>query len=901
MNFLNTLALNASAGSGKTFALSVRYIALLLMGVNPANIIALTFTKKAANEMQHRVYQTLQDFEHKESELNELCALLQMDKDEILARKKRILPLFLHSNIKISTIDAFFGQILRKFALHAGLMPDFTPKEFHGLDKFKESFIKAVKTADAYNQLLSFVFKSQKNINYFFDILSLMYEKNSEIDEWKIARIVPPSDLQVAQIVQKMKSFLADVGAANRAVDLFDKKTEEFIKSDFLGKDTLSEHSYFKKIYTPKLDEMFFELKNAVSAFHNEKEKYSLGELFYLFKIYKNTIKNISAKNRELSFSDITNIVYELLCRHIDSDFLYFRLDAKIEHLLIDEFQDTNIVQYKILEPIIKEITAGIGTKEFKSFFYVGDMKQAIYRFRGGTKELFSHIIDFFSVNVGFLKYNYRSQRLIVEFVNEVFKDKIANYEPQIAHEANSGGFVEVVSHEDVKQGIIDSVKKLLENRVRPNDIAVLCDTNKDAAEIKEAIAEAFSDIPVYTESHKLLVESTNVAAVLEFLKYLYFKDELYGRNFLAFLGEDIDGLPSIQDFDINSALLELVKKCIDDFKIEGSTDIISFLGVAAKYDDIESLLYDDIKERSYESGDGIRVLTVHKSKGLEFSFVIAADRLQKESSNTNQLLFDYDGIELKRLFLKSSKRELVDELYKNAKEKDMALDNEDELNCFYVAFTRAKNGLIIVQKNEKSSFEKLSMQNTIRGKIEAKSEEKKSTAISVPYKGKSFGKQNVKIAKEPIDTSLENIYFGLALHFTLEMMNDFSENELENALTSAKNRYGRVLDENAFVSINHRISRLINNHEFQSLLGGGKFYKEQSYIFDKERRQIDILIEREDEVVVIDYKSSSYAKESHIKQVLEYKKAIEFISKKRVKSYLYYLHEKEIEIINLE
>ena len=65
MRFLDALALNASAGSGKTFALSVRYIALLLMGVNPANIIALTFTKKAANEMQHRVYQTLQELENK--------------------------------------------------------------------------------------------------------------------------------------------------------------------------------------------------------------------------------------------------------------------------------------------------------------------------------------------------------------------------------------------------------------------------------------------------------------------------------------------------------------------------------------------------------------------------------------------------------------------------------------------------------------------------------------------------------------------------------------------------------------------------------------------------------------------------------------------------------------------
>ncbi|MDR2100711.1 MAG: RecB-like helicase [Campylobacteraceae bacterium] len=900
MKFLNALALNASAGSGKTFALSVRYTALLLMGVNPANIIALTFTKKAANEMQHRVYQTLQELESKESELNELCKLLQMEKDEVLALRKRILPLFLQANIKISTIDAFFGQILRKFALHAGLMPDFKSKEFHNQTRAKESFINAVKAADAYKQLLFFALKSQKNINYFFDVLSYMYEKNSEIGELKFARTAPPNSLVLTKVIQKIKSFLLEEGAANRAVELFDKKAEEFVKSEVLGKDTLLEHTWFKKIHTPTLDELFFELKNEVKEFYEDKERYFLGELFYLFEIYKKTLKNISTKSNELSFSDITNVVYELLCNHVDSDFLYFRLDAKIEHLLIDEFQDTNITQYRILEPIIKEITAGIGTKEFKSFFYVGDVKQAIYRFRGGTKELFSHIVSLFDINIDSLKYNYRSKKLIVEFINEAFKDKIANYEPQIAHEANSGGFVEVKSCEDVKDGIVESIKELLKNGAAADDIAILCNTNKDAAEIRDAIMEAFDDVRVYTESHKLLIESANVAAILEFLRYLYFKDELYGRNFSAFL--DIDELPNVQGFDINAAPLELVKSCIDTFKIPSSADVIGFLDIMSRYEDIENLLFvcEDIRERSYESGEGIRVLTVHKSKGLEFPFVIVADRLQKENNLANQLLFDYDGIELKRLFLRESRRELTDEFYKKAKEKDALLESEDELNRFYVAFTRAKNALMIVQKNEKSSFERLLLKDGAKGEIEAKIEEKKSASPSVPYIGKRFGKQNAKAQKEPIEASMEDIYFGLALHFTLEMMNSFSVKELETSLVCAKNRYGRALDKHAFVSIKRRISRLIADNEFQNMFKSGRICKEQPYIFEGERRQMDIFIEKDDEVVIIDYKSSSYAKGAHIKQVSEYKRAMESISKKRVKAYIYYLHEQELEIISL-
>ncbi|MDR1614745.1 MAG: RecB-like helicase [Campylobacteraceae bacterium] len=902
MNFINRLALNASAGSGKTFALTVRYIALLLMGANPSNIVALTFTKKAANEMQHRVYQTLQELENRESELIELCEFLQIEKEEVLARKNAVLPLFLRANIKISTIDSFLGQILRKFALYVGLMPDFTSKEIHNQNKFKELFIKMVKKDRAYEFLLFFALKSQKNINYVFKILSQMYEKNSEISRWNFPKTNPPESMQILKIVRDMRDFLIEKDAASRAVKLIDKNVDEIIKSEFLTKNTLMEHTYFKNIYTPRLDEIFFELKSAVKTFYEEQESYFLGELFYLFKIYKNSLKNMAIQNKELSFDDITNAVYELLQNHVESDFLYFRLDAQIEHLLIDEFQDTNIVQYKILEPIIKEITAGIGTKEFKSFFYVGDIKQAIYRFRGGMKELFSYIINQFGVTVDYLKYNYRSKSIVVEFINEVFKDKIANYEPQIAYKKSDDGFVKIKTYENVQDGVINSVNELLHEGVSPNDIAILCSTNQDAIDIKEAIVEAIPDIAVSTESHKFLVENPNVAAILEFLKYLYFKDELYGRNFLAFLGLDIEVLPNIQDFDINKMPLEIIKKCIDDFKIEANSDIVEFLGIVSQYEDIEELLFacEDIRDHSLDKNEGIRILTVHKSKGLEFSFVIIADRIQNKNNMDDLLMFDYDGIELKRLFITMNGRDLVDEAYRAAKERSRILDEEDELNRFYVAFTRAKNGLFIVRKNEKSLFERLNLCDMQKGKIEPQNEEQKSKSASVSYKGRSFGKQNVKVEKEHIDESFENIYFGLALHFSLEMMSAFNENELENSLISAKNHYGKLLEDKAFISIKRRISNLINSEDFKKALNNGVLYKEQPYMFEGKQRQIDVLIEKESEIVIIDYKTSSAAKESNIKQVLEYKRAVEFIKQKRVKPYLYYLHEKEVEIISL-
>ena len=102
--FINNLAYEASAGSGKTFMLVVRYLSLLFQGADPSKILALTFTNKAAAEMSERIVETLEELE---------------SRDQILKE-------FLNANTKIMTIDSFFTKVLRKFSLYTSLMPDFT-------------------------------------------------------------------------------------------------------------------------------------------------------------------------------------------------------------------------------------------------------------------------------------------------------------------------------------------------------------------------------------------------------------------------------------------------------------------------------------------------------------------------------------------------------------------------------------------------------------------------------------------------------------------------------------------------------------------------------------------------------------------------------------------------------
>ena len=147
MPFYNNFAYEASAGSGKTFALVVRYISLLFMKAKAESILALTFTNKAANEMRVRIATVLKELHlsHREAELNEICKILELPKDQLLKQSKTILHNFLQADIKIITIDKFLSTILRKFSLNLGLMPDFLVDE--SSDENKQIFSWAVEQA----------------------------------------------------------------------------------------------------------------------------------------------------------------------------------------------------------------------------------------------------------------------------------------------------------------------------------------------------------------------------------------------------------------------------------------------------------------------------------------------------------------------------------------------------------------------------------------------------------------------------------------------------------------------------------------------------------------------------------------------------------------------------------
>jgi exodeoxyribonuclease V beta subunit len=296
----------------------------------------------------------------------------------------------------------------------------------------------------------------------------------------------------------------------------------------------------------------------------------------------------------------------------------------------------------------------------------------------------------------------------------------------------------------------------------------------------------------------------------------------------------------------------------------------------------------------------GLQILTIFKSKGLEFNTVILLDRIKRKNSDKSSLLFEYDSVELKNIFYKIKGYENYNKQYSNAISKEKALSLEDEINILYVALTRAKNNMIIFKKEKSSVFDILSMKALKLGQVVqstnvSKNYEKNEKVVYIPM---DLGLQEKQISKEKDvdDNRLHSKYFGLATHFCLEMMNDFTSNDLKYCLNLAKTRYSNYLNENDFINIKNRITILLDNKLFNDLVRDSKFITEQALVYNGEIRIIDLLLYKDDKYYIFDYKTTKEKLDEHISQVSYYKKAIkEIVKSEEVFSYLVYLKEDEV------
>jgi exodeoxyribonuclease V beta subunit len=913
------LVLEANAGSGKTFSLVSRYLSLLFLGVKPERIFALTFTKKATKEMYDRVISSLQN--PKSGEIQKIKDDLGVENIE--EESKKVLKNLLNSEIKISTIDSFSNSILKRFAHYLEILPNFKVVERINEEKFTEFFLKNLSDTEIRAILEIEKLDKSMKIEKILEQLLKMYQK--EIEIWRRLEQISQTEitinyqeyekhiLQLADLIAQNLLQFPKLSASGKKALTFSNLNELFsVGKTWLGKESLASFSYFKKAEPNQILETSFQkMKDLISRYFELKELLIFQNLYKLFQKYSENREKFLKREQKFSFDDINHFLTKLILdKNIDTQFIYFRLDSQIEHILIDEFQDTSILQYKILEPLIDDSLSG-RDDSFKSVFYVGDKMQSLYRFRGAFPYLFDHLQNSYEVfKRDVLPNNYRSKFEIVNFINQTFGTS-----QKTGFETQKGGFVIVDEFENPLENVVDEVVRFVNLGVSPKDIAVICWKNSEVDLINSELEKV--EIPSFPESNISLFDSPKVKAIINYLKFIYTSEKIYLKNFGAIIGispeEKIETFPK---FNVKTdSLLEIVLKIIETFKIfSDDEDILKFIQTLDSYGDFDEFIFN----HEFEGGksgskkvEGVNIITIHKSKGLEYPFVIFIDTPQK-STDSDKSLYLYDGIETKNLLWNfGSTVNKINERYVKGKEELSEIEAEDTENRLYVALSRAKIGLKVLKATKKSNFQDLPV--AVYGDFQKTLENYKSSVIDEVveneeefpiFEEKFYGRQNSSqneeknFDPEQIFQSYKKISFGSALHLTLEMMNSFDKKSLDLAIHSLKNSL--QISENEIGEIRKRVLHLIENSEFQNLLKNGKIYREKGFRFGDKNFFMDLIVEFEEKIYVFDFKSSQKFQHEQIKQVKNYMNILESVYKKDVSGFLLYLESEKTEILKV-
>jgi len=458
MTLSNTL-IKASAGSGKTFQLSNRYLQLIFGGTAPETILATTFTRKAAGEILDRILERLAEAALDEKKRNDLSkfvligpregeTLSQSETQATLARLVRNIH-----RLRVSTLDSFFQQVAANLSLELGMPPgwsimqedDRSPLLLEGIRNLLEQ-LGTEKTVD----LMYLLFKGEsratvtREIDDLLTDLAMIYgesmpeawrqlQRAKELSNGEIERLV--YDLAQSEIAQTQKGEpnKTMLNARDNDLDLIRGALAaghpvpwEMIGAKGLCSKVVDGSYTFGRAEMPdslcRVYEAIVQQVRAVVINRLVTQTEAMGELLGELTNVVNELKN---RRRIFDFSDVTNRLARTSHKQKFSQIVH-RIDADTQHLLLDEFQDTSPNQWLVLKPFAKRIVKDntIST----SFFCVGDVKQAIYGWRGGVAEIFDAIeSDIGDLDEEHLDKSFRSCPPVIDTVNEVFASIASN------------------------------------------------------------------------------------------------------------------------------------------------------------------------------------------------------------------------------------------------------------------------------------------------------------------------------------------------------------------------------------------------------------------------------------------------------------------------------------------
>lgn len=810
---------NASAGSGKTYTLVKEYLKILFNTNNYdgfKRILAITFTNKAVAEMKTRIIDTLKMFSNpsilkaSDNMFDAICIELNIEPELLHLKAKRLLKTIIHNYaaFDISTIDGFTHKLIRTFAYDLKLPLNFEVELDQNtlLSQSVDNLIaKAGTDVTLTNILVDFAIEKvddDKSWDIAFDFNKLAKLLVSENDIKFIEKLTGKTtdDFSALKTQLKKTMLAAEKSIINKAKSVLNLIQASALEDGDFTRSSLPKH--FKSLSTKNFDVKFEakwqndllegntlhpkriseEVATTISqiqpqllvAFNETKEV--IYTLKFLKRFYKNItplsvlsaidgeLKILKEEQNKMLISEFNAIISKEI-KAQPTPFIYERIGEKFKHFFIDEFQDTSVMQWENLIPLLGN---SLATNEGTTVL-LGDAKQAIYRWRGGKAEQFIGLFNednpfYVEKNIKDLPDNYRSFKAVVNFNNNFFNylsKTVFNNEAyknlyENAHQNTTKkeeGYVEI-SFLDIEKGddrdtaFCEHVHQTITNCLKQGfvyqDICVLVRKKTEGIAIADYLTDC--EIPIISSETLLIKNSHEVMFVTNVLSFLVEPENNELKiNILNYLSNQFN-IDNKHDFfvnHINLSLLDLFKS-LEKYNVVVSGNKLQQLPL---FDLVETIFrsfnllqdsnayiqfyLDFVLEFSQKKGasitkfiqyfntkkdnlsiisskeqNAIQIMTIHKSKGLEFPIVIFpyADldiykalepkvwyQLEEEAYNGfPYALLDYN----KEFEYYGEQGAQIHNQYNSEQE----LDN---INLLYVALTRPVEQLYIVSKND--------------------------------------------------------------------------------------------------------------------------------------------------------------------------------------------------------
>ena len=1031
---------NASAGSGKTFTLVKEYLKILLASDNSykfQQILAVTFTNKAAGEMKARVIENLQDFskEKPNSMLPIICEETNLSEETIFTRSKTVLSAILqnYSAFNITTIDSFTHKLIRTFAYDLDL-PLNSEVEMDTESLLNEAvdivISKIGESKELTDVLVNYAIQKlddDKSWDISLDLKNfakLILNENDakhlkslheiSMDEFK--NLKDQLQKENKKIVENFESIgeeglelINNTGVTHKDFYYslipkhFEQLASDYKKAKFFDQGKLKlrieEEMFYSKSKSDAVKSAIDAVIPALVNLYNQSEvlfqQKTLNDLFLnsliplaVLSHINKALQDLKQENNILLNAEFNQLISDTI-KDEPAPFIYERIGEKFRYYFIDEMQDTSVLQWQNLIPLVENAIASADEfGEKGKLLLVGDAKQSIYRWRGGKAEQFIGLSAknqntnpfYVEEEIKNLATNYRSFSEVIKFNNQFFthisqflgNEKFRNLYAEGNNQqlnANEGGYVEVSFLEDEKDAderalmfpkkvfeIIDT----LDPKFQKNEVCVLVRTKKHGVEVANYLTE--KGIEIISSETLLLKNSPKVDFIINLLNviqnptnkefkvqllyylYDYLEVKINKHEFLSefvhletqLLFEELKRFKTFFSYNefVQSPFYESIEYCIRSFQLVKTSDanIQFFLDVVFEYQQKKQvsiggfLEYWELKKDKLsivasEAKNAVRIMTIHKAKGLEFPVVIYPYDIDIYNQIDPKVWYSYENStrNLKSLLISYGKKlnyigEQGVELFDERKE-ELELDN---YNVLYVALTRAVEQLYVVTKlkiSKKTNEEDLKFTsglfinylkglnlwnaekltygfgNPMRGDFEVK--EESQTTTQDQFISNSWKNHNISIVANSSllwDTEQgKAIVYGNLIHEIL------SKIKTGNDIAEVVNQYlyKGMITSSASDQIISIVSKVVQHEKLAQYFDQNNTIFTEREILTADKRIVipDRLVFRDEKVTIIDYKTGKPEKK-HIQQVNEYATVLEGLHYKIANKLLVYIND---------